>query len=105
MKTQEELNTIRQEFADLSAKLQELTDDELNEVTGGDGFADWIRKIGENIKKIAPKILTVSGQYAPEEDQQLVGSYQKDRGSDKNAKVIFTTPVKKSDSGVNGPGK
>lgn len=50
MKTQEELEQLKQEYKELSCKLNELTEEELKEVTG---------------------------------------SYPKDIGSDKNAKVIF----------------
>ena len=35
MKTQEELNVIKSEVDKLNAKLEELTEDELKEVTGG----------------------------------------------------------------------
>ena len=37
MKTKEELNTLKNEFKDLNAKLAELNEDELKEVTGGGG--------------------------------------------------------------------
>lgn len=36
-KTKEELNTLKEEIASLSTKLKELSEDELNEVTGGLG--------------------------------------------------------------------
>ena len=36
MKTQEELNTLKQEYETLNSKLKELTDDELTQVAGGD---------------------------------------------------------------------
>ena len=35
MKTKEELNAIKDEFASLKSKLAELSEDELTEVTGG----------------------------------------------------------------------
>lgn len=35
MKTQEELNQLKQEYESLTAKLSELSEDELNQVTGG----------------------------------------------------------------------
>ena len=35
MKTQEELQELKQEYEALTAKLKELTEDELNMVTGG----------------------------------------------------------------------
>lgn len=40
MKTQEELNELKQEFETLTNKLKELTDEELNEVAGG----SWVEK-------------------------------------------------------------
>ena len=41
MKTKEELNILKEEVNTLSAKLRELTDDELSEVTGG-SFSGFI---------------------------------------------------------------
>lgn len=41
VKTKEELIQIKKEFTELTAKLQELTEKELNEVTGGDGI-EWL---------------------------------------------------------------
>ena len=35
MKTQEELKELKQEYEALTAKLKELTEDELKEITGG----------------------------------------------------------------------
>ena len=52
MKTQEELNVLKEEVENLNRKLAELSEEELMLVTGG--------------------------------------TYPKDIGSDKNAKVIFT---------------
>lgn len=40
MKTQEELNELKQEFETLTNKLKELTDEELKEVAGG----SWVEK-------------------------------------------------------------
>ena len=37
MKTAEELNALKEEFKVLSAKLAELTEEELSAVTGGNG--------------------------------------------------------------------
>lgn len=53
MKTTEELNAIKEELKALTTKLNELSEEELLQVTGG------------------------------------TGTYRKDIGSDKNAKVIF----------------
>ena len=38
MKTQEELNQLKQEYQELNAKLQELSEEELKEVIGGINF-------------------------------------------------------------------
>ena len=35
MKTKEELNTLKEEYETLNAKLRELTEEELAEITGG----------------------------------------------------------------------
>ena len=35
-KTKEELNTLKQEYENVTTKLKELTEDELNMITGGD---------------------------------------------------------------------
>lgn len=51
MKTKEELEQLKKEYEELLNKLNELTDDELQQISGG--------------------------------------TYKKDIGSDKNAKVIF----------------
>lgn len=57
-KTQEELNTLKQEFKTLANKLQELTDDELMQVTGGEHN---LNKPGANF------ILAESEDFALEE--------------------------------------
>ncbi|MDO5445810.1 MAG: bacteriocin [Eubacteriales bacterium] len=38
MKTPEELNTLKEEYKSLQKKLSELTDDELEQITGGIGW-------------------------------------------------------------------
>ena len=88
MKTREELNTLKQECEELDAKLQGLSDDELNEVIGGSGIVEGFKKIGNGIRGEypSPKIIGGNGR---EEDQQILGTYKKDIGSDKNAKIIF----------------
>ena len=45
MKTKEELNVIKEEVEALSKKLSELTDEELAQVTGGNGSVQEV--IGE----------------------------------------------------------
>ena len=44
MKTEEELNALKEEVETLNKKLAELTDDELTQVSGGVGFASDILK-------------------------------------------------------------
>ncbi len=48
MKSKEELNTIKEEVETLNNKLAELTDEELAQVSGGDGVTvpDWLRLDG-----------------------------------------------------------
>ena len=41
MKTQEELNAIKEEVENLKGKLAELTDDELTQVTGGNWWPEY----------------------------------------------------------------
>ena len=41
-KTKEELNTLKQEYETLNNKLKELTEDELNMITGGTNLANII---------------------------------------------------------------
>ena len=41
MKTAEELNDLKEEVETLNKKLHELTDEELAQVSGGIGVADW----------------------------------------------------------------
>ena len=45
MKTKEELNALKEEVETLNEKLHELTDEELERVTGG-GFTVYILDIG-----------------------------------------------------------
>ena len=55
MKTREEIDALREEVAELNKKLAELTDDELNEVAGGEeltGYTDFLRKMGKALKDI-----------------------------------------------------
>ncbi|MBQ0037196.1 MAG: bacteriocin [Clostridiales bacterium] len=74
MKTKEELNALKEEVETLNAKLAELTDEELAQVTGGLLPKDYYENIIQN---------------SPEQDKNILQTYKKDIGSDKNAKVIF----------------
>ena len=74
MKTKEELNALNEEVETMSKKLAELNEEELELVTGGilpkDSYENVILK-------------------SPKENNQVLQTYKKDIGSDKNAKVIF----------------
>ena len=50
MKTREELNALENELKTLNAKLAELTEEELKQVTGGDTARNW-GKIGDDWDK------------------------------------------------------
>ena len=41
MKTEKELNELKEEVENLKKKLAELSEDELKQVTGGIGVRDW----------------------------------------------------------------
>ena len=69
MKTQEELNAIKEDIEYLNKKLAELTEEELAQVTGG--------ATGD----LKP--------YSIEKGFGFIESQTYRRGSDKNAKVIF----------------
>ena len=45
MKTQEELNVLKQEFESLSKKLQGLSDDELKTVVGSGALEDYLERM------------------------------------------------------------
>ena len=47
MKTKEELNALKEEIETVSRKPHELTDEELEQVTGGYNFVGSIRADGE----------------------------------------------------------
>ena len=63
MKTKEELNTLKNEVEALNKKLAELSEDELNEVAGGD-LDEWIdrhwKKIKDYEKNTKPSIHELS---------------------------------------------
>ena len=46
MKTKEELKALKNEVEELNKKLADLTDDELEQVTGGDDFIPIILGLG-----------------------------------------------------------
>lgn len=66
-KTHEELNELKKEYTSLATKLQELSDEELIEVTGGD-FYEVLKKIGEGIRSTAGQVLNISATVSPEEE-------------------------------------
>lgn len=49
MKTKEELNQIKEDIANLTNKVSELSEEELMAITGGSDFWDIIKKIGKGI--------------------------------------------------------
>ena len=59
-KTTEELEVLKQECEALSNKLCELSDDELMQVTGGSGVADFFKKMGEALKNITKPVAKVN---------------------------------------------
>lgn len=46
MKTKEELNAIKAEYESLRKKLSELTEEEMQEITGGSDEIDWKKPEG-----------------------------------------------------------
>ena len=81
MKTKEELNIIKEEIDALNKKLYELTDEELDQVTGGLDYKIAFRSIGVFVSQLG-----IDKDLRPE---QVLQTYKKDKGSDKNAKVIY----------------
>ena len=79
MKTKEELNIIKEEIDALNKKLYELTDEELDQVTGGLEYKIAFRSIGVFVSQLG-----IDKDLRPEQVLQTYG-----RGSDKNAKVIL----------------
>ena len=53
-KTPEELNELKNECEALTNKIKELSEDEIELVTGG-GIKDWFDKIGETTRKVVKK--------------------------------------------------
>lgn len=56
-KTLEELNQLKNECETLTSKLKDLSEDELEVVTGGGEFFDLLKKIGKNIQNKTKPIL------------------------------------------------
>lgn len=57
MKTKEELKTLKEEVEILNRKLAELTEDELKQVTGGEGhFSCWCPECGGLLKQLTEYI-------------------------------------------------
>ena len=53
MKKQEELNALKEEVVTLNEKLHELTDEELEQVTGGDWWAEESWSLADFFKYIS----------------------------------------------------
>lgn len=43
-KTKEELEQLKKEFEELNEELKQLSDDELKQVTGGDGVVHYVKE-------------------------------------------------------------
>lgn len=69
-KTQKELEEIKKECEDLGSKLCELSDDELEQITGGDldGIMDFLKKIGKGIKNITKPVVPSFSSLPPREE-------------------------------------
>ena len=65
-KTKEELNELKNEYETLTAKLKELSEEELKEISGGD-FADAMSNIDHGVQQIAEQVLKSSNTVSPEE--------------------------------------
>ena len=79
MKTKEERNALKKEVETMSRKRRELTEEELEQVTGG--------TTGEVKFFIGEKGF---GFISPDQtDKQILQTYRKNPGSDKNAKIIY----------------
>lgn len=50
MKTKEELNKLKEEAKALAGKLEELSDDELTEIAGGEDLDSWVRRMKEKLE-------------------------------------------------------
>ena len=55
-KTAEELNTLKEKYQELRTQLSELSEDELDQVTGGSDFTD----LWEKMKDIGKKMHTTT---------------------------------------------
>ena len=81
MKTKEELNALKEEVEALNTKLTELNEEELAQVTGGLEYKIAFRSIGVFVSQPG-----IDKDLRPD---QVLQTYKKDKGSDKNAKVIY----------------
>ena len=79
MKTQEELNALKEEVENMTKKLAELTEEELEQVTGGTTGEVKLFIGGKGFGFISPD----------QTDKQILQTYRKNPGSDKNAKIIY----------------
>ena len=69
-KTKEELKKLQEEVQQLNQKLGELSQEELENVTGGD-FRDFLKKIGKGIKNVVEPVLKNPAPSIPtEKDDQ-----------------------------------
>ncbi|MDO4940795.1 MAG: bacteriocin [Erysipelotrichaceae bacterium] len=62
-KTEKELNELKQEFTTLTNKLNELTEDELKEVIGGDGIV--VGRIDFELKEKKKTLFPIGTELIP----------------------------------------
>lgn len=76
MKTKEELRVLKEEFETLNNKLNELSEDELVEVAGGEGLDSWIEKMKKKMEdyysNTKPPVEELSSNLLPDEDPDIL---------------------------------
>ena len=75
-KTKEELRQLREECETVAAKLCELSEEELSEVTGGEGFDDFVDRMFDKYKDYFQKTKPAIKPICP---TILPGTIDKDR--------------------------
>ena len=75
MKTKEELATLKKEIQEVSKKLAELTEDELEQVTGGVGLAPSMKDPGVGLPGIEEPSVSFPGIEDPGGSYTSVTTY------------------------------